>query len=369
MSEIDRNPHIDLTICANIKFPGEFSLIKPTETSFRLINRKTYIVPLPFIKARFYLQPEAIWSMLVRKYDVFVMSNRMTELTAWINLGLGRLLGRRVCLWGHGFSKRDGQWKTKLRKLMMCLAHVNILYSQSGRDKALEMGLPPEKLFIAYNALDTRQSKAIRDGILTEDLELFGKENNLVEKKIVLFSGRLQQRKKPEILVQAMQKIIYHVPNAVAIIVGDGEMREELERLIKDLKLGNCVRLIGAVYDEEIMARYLLWSSVAVMPAHAGLAIQHAFDYGVPIVVGDNMEEHPPEIELVKNGETGIFCKDGDVDEFSEAILRLLTNGKGHQRMSINCRKLIEEKYNVENMAKGIMDALKYAYRVTFNGP
>jgi len=368
LTEVDQTPHIELTVCTNLKFPGGFSLIKPSDASFLLINNKTYIFSVPFTKTRLCLQPDAIWSMLAGKYDVFVMSNQITELTSWINLVLGSLLRRRVCLWGHGITKRDGHWKTKLRKLMMRLAHANILYSESGRDKAIEIGLAPEKLFVAYNALDTRRSKAIRDGISSSDLKQFRKENDLIDRKVVIFSGRLQERKKPEILVQAIQKVAHDVPNVLAVFIGDGELREELERLIIDFGLVPYVRLLGAVYDEEVMARYLLCSSVGVMPAHAGLAIQHAFDYGVPFVVGDDMEEHPPEIELIKNGETGIFCKDGDANEFAAAIVRLLKNDEERQRMSENCRKLIEKKYNVQNMASGILDALKYSYKDHLNG-
>jgi len=367
-SQLTQNPSIDFTVCANINFPIGFSLIKPSDVSFHLIDRKTYIIHLPFTKIKLYFQPEAVLSMLMGKYDVFLMSNQMTQLTVWINIFLGRLLGRCVCLWGHGFTKREGIWNARLRKIMMHLSHVNIFYSESGRDKAIQMGLAPEKLFVAYNALDTRRSKAIRESISFDDLECFRKENNLIDKKIVIFSGRLQRRKRPEILILASQKVIQNQPNVLVIIIGDGEMREELMQMIKNLKLENNIWLLGEVFDEEILARYFLSSSVAVMPAHAGLVIQHAFDYGVPIVVGDDMEGHPPEIELVKNGYNGILCKDGDVNEFAEAIFRLLSNQKEHQRMSKNCRKVIIEKYNVENMAKGIIDALTYGYKVNFNG-
>ena len=72
------------------------------------------------------------------------------------------------------------------------------------------------------------------------------------------------------------------------------------------------------------------------------------------------MEEHPPEIELLKDVETGIFCKDGDANEFAEAIVYLLKNEEDRQRMSVNCRKIIEEKYNLENRGLRISDAIRY---------
>ncbi|MFC1508435.1 glycosyltransferase family 4 protein [Candidatus Omnitrophota bacterium] len=355
---------IDIYVHTSAEFPGGFSLVKPSKANFKLVDRRVCRLRIPFTKKSVDFIPSAIRNVLMGGYDVFVFSNRMSDLGLWINLVMGRLLGRRICLWGHGITRRDGKWGAKLRKVMMRMTNANILYSESGRNKALEMGLAPEKLFVAYNALDTQRSQSIRKKISEDDIKRFRLENDLQDKKIVFFSGRLVSDKKPDILVRAMGEVARQNLEVLVLIVGDGPMRAELESLVKELELENFVRFLGAQYDEEIMAKYLFCASVAAMPAHAGLAIQHAFDFGVPIIVGDDMKEHPPEIELVENGETGIFCKDGDANEFAKAILCLLTNEDERQRMSANCRKLIERKYNVENMAKGILDAITHAAKI-----
>lgn len=165
------------------------------------------------------------------------MMNEVMRLDTWVNLLLERLLGKRIYLWGHGISIRDGELTVKLRNIMMRLARGNILYSESGRDKAVEAGLASEKLFVAYNAVDTLKAKAIREAIAPSDLQRFSEENDLLGRIIVLFSGRLQERKKPEVFVRAMCESKSHAPDVLALIIGDGPMRAEVEQLIRELKL------------------------------------------------------------------------------------------------------------------------------------
>ena len=114
------------------------------------------------------------------------------------------------------------------------------------------------------------------------------------------------------------------------------------------------------MHDEEELAKYFLCSSVAVMPAAAGLTIQHAFGYGLPIIIGDDMTSHGPEVELVVDGVTGIFCRDGDYLDFAKAIYRLLTDDNLHKQMSINAYEIIKSKYNIKNMADGFSRAIRY---------
>ncbi len=72
------------------------------------------------------------------------------------------------------------------------------------------------------------------------------------------------------------------------------------------------------------------------------------------------MVSHGPEIELLVNGVTGLFCRDGDVSAFAQAICTLLTNESKRKKMSENALRIIQQKYNVNNMAKGITDAVRY---------
>jgi glycosyltransferase involved in cell wall biosynthesis len=250
--------------------------------------------------------------------------------------------------------------------MLLRLARAGIFYSEGVRDMWVKRGMPKQKLFVAYNALDTDMSERIRANITEQDLSNFRREHLLENKKVIIFCGRLLKKwKKPHIMILALKQIIEKIPNAKAIVIGDGPTRQEIEELIKQLGMGKYVDVLGGVYDEEILAKYFLSSKAMIIPAAAGLSIQHAFGYGLPVVVGDNkLFSHGPEIELVTDGVTGLFCRDEDVDDFAQKIQLILSDEKLYDRLSKAAYQVIKEKYNVDNMAKGIIDAARYSMGV-----
>jgi glycosyltransferase involved in cell wall biosynthesis len=101
-------------------------------------------------------------------------------------------------------------------------------------------------------------------------------------------------------------------------------------------------------------------SAAMVLPAFAGLAIQHAAVYGVPVILGDLPHSHGPEQEIVEEGRTGLWCPDEDVDAFAAAILRLAGDPPYRDSLAANIRRVIDEKYNVARMSQGFIDAVHY---------
>jgi glycosyltransferase involved in cell wall biosynthesis len=102
-------------------------------------------------------------------------------------------------------------------------------------------------------------------------------------------------------------------------------------------------------------------AKLAVMPAAAGLFIQQAFDYGLPIVVGNDMRSHGPEIELVREGENGLFFENGDSTHLADQLMKLLSNEEERLEMSMNAKKMIQTKFNVNTMAEGLARAIQYS--------
>jgi glycosyltransferase involved in cell wall biosynthesis len=309
----------------------------------------------------FSLQPGMLACVLSRSHDVYILPNIMSYLDVWACIALSRIVGCRVCLWGHGKGSLNGSFAKIFRKFFMNLADALVFYSDSAWDSWCGAGIPPKKMFVAYNALDTEESAQVRSEISDRDMAEFIRSNGLAGKKIILFSGRLQKRKRLDLIVDAMARIVTRVPDAHAVIIGEGVMRSAVEKRISELSLEKHISLAGAIFDEKTIAHYLLAAHVAVMPAAAGLFIQQAFDYGLPLLVGDDMHSHGPEIELVREGENGIFFRDGDCDHLAEQLFKLLANEDKRRQMSLNAKRVIESKYNVNAMAEGLLRAICFS--------
>lgn len=362
LEKISNAESIELTVFCTANFPVGLRLIDPNEVSFKINNIRTFSFKIPYAKQRIYYQPSMIFSLLFRSYDVYILPNVMSYLDVWVCLFLSKIMSCKICLWGHGKGSVNGKLAHSVRKFFMNLSDALVFYTENAKNHWMQAGIPDKKMFVAYNALDTEESARIRSKLSELNLKKFLISNGFEGKKIIVFCGRLQSRKQPEVFIDALAKVILSHTEAHAVIIGDGHMMETIKKRINELGVNKNVTIVGALFDEEIIAYYLSVASIAVIPAHAGLFIQHAFDYGVPIVVGDNFSSHPPEIELVKDSFSGLFFEHGNSDHLAEKILVLLNDEHMRLEMSQNAKKLIELKYNLNSMADGLLKSIRYSF-------
>lgn len=130
--------------------------------------------------------------------------------------------------------------------------------------------------------------------------------------------GRLCEQKGQLLLIEAAHRLVSTGTNFELVLAGDGELREEVTRLIAQYKLQGNVRITGwisgdRVRDEILAARALVLPSLAE---------------GLPVVIMEAMALRRPVIstyiagipELVREGEHGWLIPAGDVDSLAHAI-------------------------------------------------
>jgi glycosyltransferase involved in cell wall biosynthesis len=353
------HPRIKFVFCVPRRYHdptikiGDFRLLRHEEI-------RSWQWKIPFMPQYITLQPHSVTALVRRQYDVIILLNDIAGLDVWACLVLARLLNRRVVIWGQGLSKSPTFMRLQLRKLMIGLAHAVLFYTDGGREFWIRNGIDPKKLFVAYNTIDTQRIFAIKEQMTQRELRDYRSAHGWGEKKIIVFDGRLVQAKRPDIVLAALKRVIEYDANVHLVIIGDGPMREEISGMIKRLDIPHMVTMLGSLYNEKELASVYMNSTAAVLPAFAGLAILHAFSYGVPLVIGKGNTEHGPEAELVRHGENGFICDLNSIDEFVGSICRLLGSGTVQRTMSANALRVIEEKYNLEKMAAGIVDAVEY---------
>ena len=114
---------------------------------------------------------------------------------------------------------------------------------------------------------------------------------------------------------------------------------------------------LGEIYDPKIICEYYKLADVFVMPGSIGLAINHSFYYGIPVVV-ENVEQNP-EAYYLKVGENGFYYNKGDSQDLYKKILFILESDN-HNKFSNCARKTIMEEASIENMFMGFLNAVKY---------
>ncbi|MFV1494007.1 glycosyltransferase [Phaeobacter sp. JH18-32] len=130
--------------------------------------------------------------------------------------------------------------------------------------------------------------------------------------------GRFVEQKGQMMLIEAMAHLVADYPDLHLALIGDGEMRPDLEAAIAKHRLGDHVTLTGWLSEADVRAE-LARAQALVMPS---------FAEGLPMVVMEAMAAARPVIatyiagtpELVLPGETGWLVPAGDPAALAQAI-------------------------------------------------
>jgi glycosyltransferase involved in cell wall biosynthesis len=135
-----------------------------------------------------------------------------------------------------------------------------------------------------------------------------------------VYVGRLIKQKAPEVLLAAFARIAGDLPNWRLDIVGDGDMRAELEASAKAEGLAGRISFHGQQPD---VFPYLYAASVFVLPSRfEGMpnAMLEAMGCGLAIIISD---ASPGPLELIRDGQTGLVVPVDDAQALSAAMRRL----------------------------------------------
>ena len=108
---------------------------------------------------------------------------------------------------------------------------------------------------------------------------------------MVLFVGRLTIQKGPDLLLEAIPGVLHHRPDAKFVFIGDGYMRNDLERRANELGVRNAVRFLGNMSANGELTNLYKSSDVVCVPSRNepfGIVVLEAWAAGKPVVVTRN---------------------------------------------------------------------------------
>lgn len=138
--------------------------------------------------------------------------------------------------------------------------------------------------------------------------------------RLVVAIGRLVSYKGYEVFLRAMQHV-----DADAVIVGEGQLKDDLKRLAEQLGILDRVRFLGVLEPDEVKqyvhaAKVLAFPSVTEAEAF-GLVQLEAMSAGKPVVNTDLATAVP---NVARDGKEGLTVPPNDSAAFAEALRRLL---------------------------------------------
>jgi len=180
----------------------------------------------------------------------------------------------------------------------------------------------------------------------TQDLSLlksFREKYAEPSEKIVLFCGRLVERKGAEYLIKAIKELAWN--NVHLIIVGGGYSLDKLQTLTISLGIKDKVTFVGRVSDDELGIFHDI-SDIFVCPSiidsngnteYLGLVIPEAMESKLPVIA----TSIGGIVDIIKNGENGLLVPQKDPNSLARAIEKIISDNKLRIKFIENSKKTV----------------------------
>lgn len=220
-------------------------------------------------------------------------------------------------------------------------------------------GINDNKIFLVPYAVDncSFETRASRAGIAREQLR-----NDLglsPQLPVVLYAGKLTERKRPMDLLRAFSQYLSSPGNrpAYLLFIGEGEMRSQLSAEIEALGLGSSIRILGFRNQTELPAYYDL-CDLFVLPSVRepwGLVVNEVMNASRAVLASDQVG---CAADLVEDGVNGFVFKAGDIPSLCAALSKALSPHVSLASMGQASRKRIRQ-WGFAQDIEGLRSALQ----------
>lgn len=285
--------------------------------------------------------------LISERKNIFVIGGyaMLPEILAILFL---KIIGVKFVINSDGGFITKGFLKTLIKKVLIQSASY-WLSSGVNTTKTLQYyGAKISNIF-EYNFTSLMQEDVMKEVLtIDEKNQLKHKLNLKIGTSYIIYVGRLIQLKGVDVLINAISEI--KTKNIELLLIGDGEEKVNLDRLINEKGLFNIVRFLGKKSKNDVL-KYLKASDLFVLPSRGvgdvwGLVINEAIANGLAII---STKKVGASYSLIKEGLNGYIINCDNEIELSHAIEKVYAgNLFEQQKISLN----IAQDYTIENMAK-----------------
>lgn len=225
------------------------------------------------------------------------------------------------------------------------LSHRLVCVCESEREEALRYGVAePGRLTVIENGVDAGEIERTvapeRAARLRRGLSIPG------DHLVVGTAGRFVPQKGHAILVQAAERVLKQEPRTVFVLVGGGELQEGLAQMMDSLSIRERFRIVPQT--EDVFTCMSLFD-LFVLPS-----LWEALPYSLLEAMALGKATVATEVggvaEAVTHGVTGLLVRPNDPAALADAIVIVLQDAAGRERMGRNGRECVRERYRRDTM-------------------
>ena len=221
-----------------------------------------------------------------------------------------------------------------------------VCISDAEKESALrEKICKPSKLQVIYNGIDLEE--------IEKTTPMSRAQLGIPEDAFVVgMVGRLSKQKAPDTFVKSAKLIKEKIPNTFFLMVGDGELRDQVESLINQYDLGSSFLITGWV---DTPTAYMKIMDVGMLLSRwegFGLVLPEYMACGVPIVA-TNVDAIP---NIIRDGVNGLLVKKDNYYEATKQVMVLYDNFEIKNKIVENATQCVNDKFNGQRVAQESRD-------------
>lgn len=323
---------------------GEVDNIKSMEVNDfhgKVENLKT--VKLPF---NTYWLKGCVSLSIEKKTDYYIIIGDAKCISAWVCSILAKLRGKKVLYWTHGSLRPIKGLRRFVMNLFWKSSDCGLIYNKRSQQLMQQAGIGKGNFVTVYNSLNYPEQLKLRESLCSTGIykRHFGNEY-----PTIAFIGRLIIKKRLDIILNVASMINADDSSLKVnvVIIGDGEDRERLERLVNEFGISECCWFYGACYDESINAELLYNADLCISPGEVGLTAIHAMMFGLPVATHNNFDRQGPEFEAIVENQTGFFFNENDSNNLYFKLKDWLHENSGRREtVRKQCYAIVDKYWN-----------------------
>ncbi|MDP3245120.1 MAG: glycosyltransferase family 4 protein [bacterium] len=275
-------------------------------------------------------------------------------------LGLAAYLLRKktpYVVFTHGMDVLMAQKSRRKRWITeKILRYAKFIITNSQFTKNLlttHYALLTDKISVIHPCPDQTQNN-----VSQETLDTFSHRLSLTGKNVMLFLGRLVDRKGVDMTLKALPQILKETPNTVFLIAGTGPCFSKLQQFVVSLNLRSSVYFLGEIFEENKKACLAL-CDILIMPARQigpdvegfGLVFLEAALFKKPSI-GGRSGGVP---EAIVEGQTGLLVDPSDSFDIAHAAISLLKNKELRQKMGEQAFERVQNEFTWPKQIKPLL--------------
>ncbi|MEM3449437.1 MAG: glycosyltransferase [Candidatus Methanomethyliaceae archaeon] len=277
-------------------------------------------------------------SKYARDCDVIHAHWTLSGMTAW----LGRIVHKKqFVVTVHGSDMFEGTRYEPIRyltRIALNSASGVIAVSRVLAEMVVNLGVTRTKIHIVPDGVDTSR-------FYPSSLE--------TRQAVLLYVGALTNNKGVYFLIEALPRVLSRFPQARLMLIGDGPIRAEIEKLARGLNVFDSIDWLGGRSQDEV-SLWMRRAYVFVLPSlleGLGVVLLEALSSGLPCIasqVGGIPDVITPDV--------GLLVPPANSMAIADAILTILTMDRtDYQQMSYRARQRAVEFFDWKKVAQRIV--------------